>query len=176
MFSGYKDAPPYYNNQSLFENRNQGSFLPADTSKQTPAPPWDYTQQSFSAVPCYTGDQNLNHRHSGVIHNQVVSQFDNNNVLAHYKNIGSGNNHQSVVRPRAVINCQSNCNACYNHSVGRIPSHWNPPPTESVRYVSGNSTGTLPADDVSRFAANLASFPQHEDSSHHITGGFATHL
>ncbi|XP_069668599.1 uncharacterized protein [Periplaneta americana] len=177
MFSGYKDATSCYNNQSLFENRSQASFVPGDTSKQSGSP-WDYTQQPFNTVPCYTGDQNMNHRHSSGLHNsQVLPQFENNNVLAHYKNINtSSNNHQSVVRPRAVINCQSNCNACYNHSVARIPHHWNASPADAVRYVAGNSAAPLPSDEISRFAPNIASFTQHEDANHHLTSGFATHL
>lgn len=178
MFSGYKDATSCYTDQSVFDNRNQASFLPGDASKQTSGPPWDYPQQPFSAVPCYTGDQNMNHRHPTAIHNpQVVPQFENNNVVAHYKSINTGNNsHQSVVRPRAVINCQSSCNACYSHSVTRVPHSWNPPPAESMHYITGNSSAPLPGDEISRFAPNLASFSQHEECSRHFSGGFASQL
>jgi len=178
MFSGYKDATSCYTDQSVFDNRNQASFLPGDASKQTSGPPWDYTQQPFSAVPCYAGDQNMNHRHSTAIHNpQVVPQFENNNVVAHYKSISTGNNsHQSVVRPRAVINCQSSCNACYSHSVARVPHSWNPPPAESIRYITGNSSAPLSGDEISRFAPNLPSFSQHEDCSRRFSGGFASQL
>ena len=178
MFSGYKDATSCYTDQSVFDNRSQASFLPGDASKQTSGPPWDYSQQSFSAVPCYTGEQNVNHRHPTAIHNpQMVSQFENNNVVAHYKSINTSNNsHQSVVRPRAVINCQSSCNACYSHSVARVPHSWNPPPAESIHYITGNSSAALPGDDIPRFAPNLATFSQHEDCSHHFSGGFASQL
>ena len=178
MFSGYKDATSCYTDQSVFDNRNQASFLPGDASKQTSGPPWDYSQQPFSAVPCYAGDQNMNHRHPTAIHNpQVVPQFENNNVVAHYKSISTGNNsHQSVVRPRAVINCQSSCNACYSHSVARVPHSWNPPPAESIRYMTGNSSAPLSGDEISRFAPNLPTFSQHEDCSHRLSGGFASQL
>nr|CAD7403379.1 unnamed protein product [Timema poppensis] len=145
-------------------------------SKQTSAPPWDYTPQPYNSIPNFSGETHLNHRQVPVIHNQNIPQFDrkenslnipghdNSNPLAHYST-NNNNSHQSIVRPTALVNCHSNCNACCNHS-NRV-SHWNV--TSDGRYLDNSSS--LPKD-LPRYP-NISSY-SHEESK--FVGDFASSL
>nr|CAD7194160.1 unnamed protein product [Timema douglasi] len=175
MYNGYKNPEMCFNNQTHFDN--QPGFPIGDAvSKQTSAPPWDYTPQPYNSIPNFSGETHLNHRQVPVIHNQNISQFDrkenslnipghdNSNPLAHYST-NNNNSHQSIVRPTALVNCHSNCNACCNHS-NRV-SHWNV--TSDGRYLDNSSS--LPKD-LPRYP-NISSY-SHEESK--FVGDFASSL
>ncbi|CAG2057200.1 unnamed protein product [Timema podura] len=175
MYNGYKNPEMCFNNQTHFDNQT-GFPIGDAVSKQTSAPPWDYTPQPYNSIPNYSGETHLNHRQVPVIHNQNIPQFDrkenalnitghdNNNPLVHYST--NNNTHQSIVRPTALVNCHSNCNACCNHS-NRVSHHWNV--TSDGRYLDNSSS--LPKD-LPRYPS-ISSY-SHEESK--FIGDFASSL